>query len=358
MALALRLAERGRCSTKPNPRVGCVLVRDGEIVGRGFHHHAGGPHAERVALADAGDKARGATAYVTLEPCCHHGRTPPCTEGLIDAGVSRVVYADGDTNPQVAGAGVRQLEAAGIRVTGGVMANEARRLNRGFHSRHQRGRPFITLKLGMSLDGKLALANGQSQWITGAEARADVQRLRAQSCAVLCGIGTVLADNPRMTVRDPRFDLADRQPARVVLDGKLRFPASAAMLREPGRTVVFTRNSDDAAQQALRTVGAEIESQPAGDEALDLHAVCARLATLEFNEVLVESGPVLAGALLDAGLVDELVIYLAPMLLGATARSAFATRELLDLSDATRFHCLETRSIGRDLRLTLTPALA
>ena len=357
MRRALQLAAEGLYSTTPNPRVGCVLVRDGQVVGEGFHHHAGGPHAERVALAAAAGAARGATAYVTLEPCCHHGRTPPCTDGLIEAGVARVVYADGDSNPRVAGGGVRQLEAAGIAVTGGVMANEARRLNRGFHHRHAHGRPFVTLKLGMSLDGKVALANGVSQWITGPAARADVQRWRAQSCAILTGIGTVLADDPRLTVRDERFDLGGRQPLRVIMDRQLRLSPQARVLQEAGRCVVFTRQVEGPAAAALRDAGAELATL-AGVSAEDeiLH-VLSQLGAREINNLLVEAGPVLAGALVAAGVVDELVLYLAPMLLGGAAQSAFALPELKALHEASRWRIVETQPIGEDLRLVAEAAL-
>lgn len=356
MRRALELAAAGRCSTTPNPRVGCVLVRDGQTVGEGFHHHAGGPHAERVALAAAGGDARGATAYVTLEPCCHHGRTPPCTDGLIEAGVVRVVYADGDSNPRVAGGGVRQLEAAGIAVTGGVLAEEARQLNRGFHARHARGRPFVTLKLGMSLDGKVALANGVSQWITGPAARADVQRLRAQSCAVLTGIGTALADDPRLTVRDERFDLGGRQPLRVILDRHLRLPPTARVLTEPGRCVIFTRAVETPAAAALRAAGATLDNMTGSDAATELDAVLARLAALEINELLVEAGPALSGAMVAAGLVDELVLYIAPLLLGAAARSAFITPALHALNEASRWRMVEMQAVGEDLRVVAAPA--
>ena len=357
MRRALQLAAEGLYSTTPNPRVGCVLVRDSQIVGEGFHHHAGGPHAERVALAAAAGEARGATAYVTLEPCCHHGRTPPCTDGLIEAGVARVVYADGDSNPRVAGGGVRQLEAAGIAVTGGVMADEARRLNRGFHHRHAHGRPFVTLKLGMSLDGKVALANGVSQWITGPLARADVQRWRAQSCAILTGIGTVLADDPRLTVRDERFDLGGRQPLRVIIDRQLRLSPHARVLQEAGRCVVFTRQAEGAAAAALRDAGAELATL-AGVSAEDeiLH-VLSQLGAREINSLLVEAGPGLAGVLVAAGVVDELVLYLAPMLLGGAAQSAFALPELKALHEASRWRIVETQPIGEDLRLVAEAAL-
>ena len=356
MRHALQLAADGLYSTTPNPRVGCVLVRDGQIVGEGFHHHAGGPHAERVALAAAAGEARGATAYVTLEPCCHHGRTPPCTDGLIEAGVARVVYADGDSNPRVAGGGVRLLEAAGIAVTGGVLADEARRLNRGFHYRHIYGRPFVTLKLGMSLDGKVALANGISQWITGPAARADVQRWRAQSCAILTGIGTVLADDPRLTVRDERFDLGGRQPLRVILDRRLRLSPSARVLQEAGRCLVFTRQAEGAAATALRAAGADLETLAGVAAEDEIRQVLTHLGSREINELLVEAGPGLAGAMVAAGVVDELVLYLAPMLLGGAAQSAFAMPELQALQEASRWRIIETQAIGEDLRVLVGAA--
>lgn len=355
MALALAEAARGFSSTRPNPRVGCVIVRDGELVASGFHHHAGGPHAERVALAAAGPRARGATAYVTLEPCCHHGRTPPCTEGLIEAGVARVVHAARDPNPRVDGGGTRALQAAGITVMGEVLAEEARALNRGFFSRHERGRPWLTLKLGMSLDGRTALANGASQWITGEPARADVQRLRAGSCAVMTGVGTVLADDPRLDVRDPAFDLGGRPPLRVVLDGALRTPPSARVIAGDGNCVVFTSSADPVRAGLLEACGARVVQVASANGQLDLQAVLAHLGALEVNELLVEAGPRLAASLLDQSLIDELIVYLAPVVLGGDARAAFATRGLLALADARRWKFVESAAVGCDLRLTLTP---
>ena len=355
MTLALEEAARGRCSTRPNPRVGCVLVRDGALVASGFHHHAGGPHAERVALAAAGPRARGTTAYVTLEPCCHHGRTPPCTEGLIEAGVARVVYAARDPNPRVDGGGALALQQAGIAVTGEVLAGEARALNRGFFSRHECGRPWLTLKLGMSLDGRTALANGASQWITDAPARADVQRLRAERCAVMTGSGTVLADDPRLDVRDPQFDLGGRAPLRVVLDRELKTPPGARVLGADGNCILFTASHDPARAAALEAAGARLERTSVGSGGLELSAVLARLAALEVNELLVEAGPRLAASLLEQSLIDELIVYLAPVVLGADARAAFATRGLAALADASRWQFVESQAVGRDLRLTLNP---
>lgn len=358
MAEALRLAARGLCSTRPNPRVGCVIVRGGAVVGRGFHHHAGGPHAEVMALGEAGADAAGATAYVTLEPCNHHGRTPPCVDALIAARVSRVVYACDDPHPRVAGQGAARLRAAGIAVESGPLAAAARELNRGFISRFERGRPFLTLKVGMSLDGKTALANGRSQWITGPAARTDVQRLRARSCAILTGIGTVLADDPALTVRDATFDLGGVPPARVVMDASLRLPPTARLFRDPVPVLVFAATADPARRRALERAGARVETVPGAGDGVDPAAVLARLAALGCNEVLAECGPRLAGALIAAGLVDELVCYVAPKILGAGARSAFAFADLAALVDCPALELVETRRVGPDLRIVARPAAA
>jgi len=358
MADALRLAARGLCSTRPNPRVGCVIVRDGEVVGTGYHHHAGGPHAEVVALGEAGAASAGATAYVTLEPCNHHGRTPPCVDALIAARVARVVYACDDPHPRVAGQGAARLRAAGITVEAGPLGDAARELNRGFMSRFGRGRPFVTLKVGMSLDGKTALANGRSQWITGSAARADVQRLRARSCGVLTGIGTVLADDPALTVRDPRFDIGGVPPSRVVLDASLRLDAGAQLFATRGPVLVFTASEDAGRREMLRAAGARLETVAASRGGVDLPAVLARLGELAFNELLVECGPRLAGALLEAGLVDELVCYVAPRILGSGARSAFALADFAALDSCPGFDIVETGRIGPDLRIVARPASA
>lgn len=357
MARALQLAVRGRFTTRPNPRVGCVLVREGRIVAEGFHHRAGEAHAEAAALNVAGPDARGCTAYVTLEPCAHHGRTPPCADALIAAGVARVVYAVADPNPHVTGGGASRLRAAGIPSEGGLLMAEARDLNRGFLLRCEHGRPFVTLKMGMSLDGRVALANGESQWITGTESRADVQRLRAGSCAVLTGIGTVLADDPRLDVRDPRFDTAGRPPARVILDSALRTPPAAKIFSVPGEVIVFTANTDLGRADALRERGARVEAVASRAGRLDLTAVLSRLGTLGMNEVLVEAGPGVAGSLLSAHLVDELILYIAPMLLGTGARDAFAWPSLAGLAEAPRFSCVEVRRTGADQRMILRPGL-
>nr|WP_238376447.1 bifunctional diaminohydroxyphosphoribosylaminopyrimidine deaminase/5-amino-6-(5-phosphoribosylamino)uracil reductase RibD [Thiobacillus denitrificans] len=349
MSRALQLAARGLFTTSPNPRVGCVLVKDDRIVGEGWHERAGTPHAEIHALRAAGEAARGATAYVTLEPCSHHGRTPPCAEALIDAGVSRVVAAMTDPNPLVAGGGISMLTLAGIAAEVGLMEAEARALNPGFVSRMTRRRPWVRLKTASTLDGKTALANGASQWITGEAARADVQRLRARACAILTGSGTVLADDPRMNVRD--FDIG-RAPLRVVVDSTLRTPASAAILP----ALVACRDASPATRTALEAAGAEVIEMPGVDGRVDLAALLALLAQRGVNEVHVEAGAALNGALLAAGLVDEWVAYLAPLAVGDDARGLFAHAPLATLAEAARFRLQDLRQIGGDLRLTLLPA--
>lgn len=356
MRRALKLALGGRHSARPNPRVGCVLVKDGRVVGEGFHYRAGEDHAEAAALRIAGPAAHGATAYVTLEPCAHHGRTPPCAQGLIAAGVTRVIYAAGDPNPRVSGGGAQALREAGIPCDGGLLAEEARAQNRGFLMRCEQGRPFVTLKLGMSLDARVALASGASQWITGKEAREDVQRLRAMSCAVLTGSGTVLADDPGLDVRDPRFDLGGRPPARIVLDSTLRTPPTARILAAPGQVWVFcTEGAESDRAQRLRDRGAKVEVLARAGAGLDLAALLARLAALELNDLMVEAGPILAAAFLRAGLVDELVLYVAPILLGPDARSAFNWPALHTLAEAPRLTVVDVARVGGDQRLILRP---
>ena len=348
MAHALRLARRGLYTTDPNPRVGCVLVRDDVLVGEGWHQRAGEPHAEIHALRAAGARARGATAYVTLEPCCHQGRTPPCSRALIEAGVARVVAAMEDPNPRVAGQGLAQLQAAGIETAVGVLADAAGALNPGFVQRMRRGRPWVRCKLAMSLDGRTAMASGESQWITGAAARADVHRLRARSSAMLTGIGTVLADDPSLTARLPAAE-AVLQPLRVVLDPALRMPPSARMLALPGGTLVLTR---DAGSDRAR---AEVAAVPAGPGGLDLAAVLELLGHREINEVMVEAGATLAGALLGQGLVDELVLYLAPHVMGDGARGLFHLPGLAAMRDRIELEITDLRAVGRDWRITARP---
>ncbi len=349
MARALQLAARGLFTTSPNPRVGCVIVRDGHVVGEGWHERAGTPHAEVHALKTAGNAARGATVYVTLEPCSHHGRTPPCAEALVNADVGRVVAAMTDPNPLVAGGGISMLTLAGIEAEVGLLESDARALNPGFISRMTRGRPWVRLKTASTLDGKTALANGASQWITGEAARADVQRLRARACAILTGSGTVLADNPRMNVRD--FDIG-RQPLRVVVDSALRTPADAAILP----ALVACHHAEPRARTALEQAGAEVVELPGADGRVDLAALLALLAQRGINELHVEAGAALNGALIKAGLVDEWVAYLAPMAVGDDARGMFDHPPLAALADAARFKFSDVRQIGSDLRLTLLPA--
>ena len=322
MRRALTLAAEGRFSTSPNPRVGCIIAHGGQIVGQGFHLKAGGPHAEVHALRQAGENARGATAYVTLEPCSHYGRTPPCAEALIQAGVSRVVAAIADPNPQVAGKGLAMLSAAGIRTESGLLETEARELNRGFLSRIERGRPFVRLKCAASLDGKTALSDGLSQWITGEAARHDVQILRAESCAVLTGIGTVLADDPQINVR--AFPTL-RQPLRIVLDSRLRLPPTAKLLADPESPVLLlTAVPPEKYPAALAAVPhLDILTVPAAGGRISLPAALPLLAERGIGELLVEAGATLCGAFLQSGLADEIVLYQAGKILGGNARSLF-----------------------------------
>jgi diaminohydroxyphosphoribosylaminopyrimidine deaminase/5-amino-6-(5-phosphoribosylamino)uracil reductase len=347
MAQALRLAEHGLYTTSPNPRVGCVLVNENKIVGEGWHERAGEPHAEVHALREAGKLAKGATAYVTLEPCSHFGRTPPCADALIEAGVSRVVAAMQDPNPLVAGQGLQKLRAAGVEVEYGLMEATARELNVGFVSRMTRGIPWVRSKIAASLDGRTALANGTSQWITGAAARRDVQHWRARSCAVVTGIGTVLADDPQLNVRE----IANaRQPLRVVLDTELRISPSAKILQS-ARTLIYTAISDAKKHRAIQATGAEVVMLAGKDGKVDLLAVMRNLAQHGINEVLVESGRRLNGALLKAGLVDELVLYLAPQLLGDAARGLADLGELTQLQQRVALQWRDARQVGGDLRI-------
>lgn len=351
MARALQLAERGLNTTSPNPRVGCLLVKDGQVIGEGWHERAGEPHAEVHALRAAGKSAHGATAYVTLEPCSHHGRTPPCAEALIAAGISRVVIAVQDPNPKVAGKGIAQLRAAGIQVDCGLMETAARKLNVGFFSRMTRGLPWVRSKIAASLDGRTALANGTSQWITGEAARRDVQHWRARSCAVLTGIGTVLADDPQLNVRGGDAAVVVRQPLRVVLDSELRMVLAAKMMQAAG-VLIYTASTDTNKQSALQARGAEVVVLPGSDARVDLSAVLRDLAQRGINEVLVEAGCTLNGALLKAGLVDELVLYLAPQLLGDMARGMANLGELTRLDQRVELAWQDVRNVGNDLRIT------
>lgn len=354
MARALRLAKRGRYSAHPNPMVGCVLAKGADIVGEGWHEMAGEPHAEINALRDAGENAQGATAYVSLEPCAHEGRTPPCIFALTGAGVSRVVIAMQDPYTEVAGKGIAALREAGVEVNVGLMQASAEDLNRGFLSRVTRGRPFVQLKLACSLDGAIAMASGESQWITGAAARADVQRLRASSGAILTGIGTVLADDPSLNVRAPEIDTRGLQPLRVVLDGSLRMARSANMLALPGDTIVC--HCSDADGSELRDAGATIESFSGTNGRVDVAAVLEYLGDREVNDVLVEAGPTLAGHLLQNKHVDELVIYQAPHIMGSETRRLVETPGWQSLADRQELEITDVRQVGADTRVTARPA--
>lgn len=351
MERALQLAALGKASTQPNPRVGCVLARDARIIGEGWHRAAGEPHAEAHALLAAGALARGSTAYVTLEPCNHHGRTPPCSESLIEAGVVRVVYAVDDPDPRVRGAGARRLAAAGVAVERGLCGDAARELNIGYLMRVERGRPWLRLKLAASLDGRTALAGGESQWITSEAARADVQRWRAESAAILTTAATVLADDPLLNVRLPEVT---RQPARLLLDRAGRIPSTARLWSSGGYCYVLS--GPGAARPTAAVTGPTVTTQTVGvlpDGHLDLHAVLSHAAAWRLNEVWVEAGATLAGALLDAGCVDELVLYLAPSLLGPDARPLARVAPLQRLADRRAWRVTDLRQIGPDVRIML-----
>ena len=349
MARALELAERGLCTTTPNPRVGCVIVRDGEVVGEGWHERAGEAHAEVNALNAAGERAAGATAYVTLEPCAHHGRTGPCAQALGAARVARVVAAMRDPNPLVSGKGFDQLRAAGIAVESGLMETEAAELNPGFISRVTCARPWVRMKIAASLDGKTALRNGSSQWITGAEARLDGHRWRARACAILTGVGTVRDDDPQLTPRDVG---ATRMPLRVVVDSRLETPPGARVLGTG--TVVAAALQDDARAERLRERGAEIVVLPNTSGKVELRELMTTLAQRGINEVHVEAGYRLNGSLLREGLVDELLVYLAPRILGDSAHGMFALPELTALSESTQLEVREVVRVGSDLRIIAT----
>jgi diaminohydroxyphosphoribosylaminopyrimidine deaminase/5-amino-6-(5-phosphoribosylamino)uracil reductase len=347
MAEALRLAEKGLYTATPNPRVGCVIVRDGQAVGAGWHEKTGAPHAEVLALRAAGARARGATAYVSLEPCSHYGRTPPCVDALIEAGIARVVAAMQDPNSKVAGSGFARLRAAGIEVESGLMQDEARALNSGFVSRMSRGRPWVRTKIAASLDGRTALANGQSQWITGPEARRDGHAWRARACAVLTGIGTVRNDDPQLNVREVE---TTRQPLKVLVDSQLQLPLSAKLLQS-GQVLVAAAVENKASIAALRDKGAEVVVLPNAQGKVELMELMRELARREINEVHVEAGFKLNGSLLREGLVDEILIYLAPSILGDTACGMFKLPELADLERKRLVQFGDVRTIGRDIRI-------
>ena len=363
MAQAIKLARQGWYTTRPNPRVGCVLVRDGQVVGQGAHLKAGEPHAEVHALRQAGELAQGADAYVTLEPCSHYGRTPPCAEALIKAGVRQVFVGMQDPNPLVAGRGVALLEAAAIPVVTNLLEDQARALNPGFIQRMQTGRPRVVAKQAMSLDGRTAMASGESQWITGPAARADVQRLRAESCAVITGIDSLLADDSRLNVRAPEWsDHPDfTQPLRVVLDSQLRTPVQAAIFQQPGSTLVLTSQAaleqKIAQVKALEAEGAEVVGIPLAETgSLDLQAVLDLLGQRQCNQVLVEAGARLTGAFMQQRLIDELWLYLAPKFLGHAARGLLHLPGLDSLAACPEMQVIDLRCLGDDWRFQLRPA--
>jgi diaminohydroxyphosphoribosylaminopyrimidine deaminase / 5-amino-6-(5-phosphoribosylamino)uracil reductase len=354
MARAITLAKQGLYSTDPNPRVGCVLVKDGQIVGEGFHVRAGEGHAEVNALRAAGENARGATAYVTLEPCSHFGRTPPCADGLMGAGVTKVVCAMQDPNPLVAGNGFAKLRAAGIDVLSGVLESQARALNPGFIKRMQTGLPFVRIKMASSLDGRTAMHSGESQWITGPAARADVQKFRARSSAIICGVDSVLLDDPALTVRASELILdagtaaPQQQPLRVVLDSQGRMPVSAKLLNQLGKTLLVGITG----QQYAPVANAERICLPAdANGRVALNTLLLELGKRQCNEVLVETGATLAGAFIQAGLCDEIVHYLAPCLMGSEARPVFAL-PFTQMAERLFVQIQDVRQLGEDMRLT------
>jgi len=347
MTRALRLAARGLYTTTPNPRVGCVIVSNGQVVGEGAHLKAGEPHAEVHALRAAGEQARGATAYVTLEPCSHFGRTPPCADALVNAGISRVVVAMQDPNPLVAGNGIARLQAQGITVTVGVCEAQARALNPGFIQRMTQQRPYVRLKVAASLDGRTALANGDSQWITSVAARKDVHHWRAQSCAIVTGIASILKDDSSLTVREVK---TPRQPLRVIVDSQLRIPIDAKVLQD-GNALVAYAQGDAAKLEVLQVMGVRTLQAPNAQGQVDLATLMQALTALPCNEVLIEAGATLNGAFLQSGCVDELLLYYAPKLMGHAARGMFALPELTHMSAVRDLNILDVRQFGLDLRI-------
>ncbi len=350
MARAIQLARLGRYTTDPNPRVGCVLVKDDRIIAEGWHEKAGAAHAEVIALQQT-SSALGATAYVTLEPCSHFGKTPPCCEALIAAGIVRVVVAMQDPNPLVAGAGIKKLRVAGVDVAVGLMQQEAEMLNRSFIKRMCTGLPFVRSKMAMSLDGRTAMASGESQWITSTQARNDVQRLRAESSAILTGVNTVLSDDPALNAR---VDFPVTQPIRVVLDSHLKTPVGAKMAALPGRSLILTGSTDHTKINALQAAGFEVQILPLKRGRLDLQAVLAYLGQQQVNEVLVEAGAILNGALLAENLLDEGIIYMAPSILGDEGRGLFTIPRLQRMHDKKTIQWRDVRHVGVDLRFTVT----
>ncbi len=348
MSQALKLAERGLYTTSPNPRVGCVIVKNNQVIGRGWHERAGQPHAEINALNSAGREARNATVYVTLEPCSHYGRTPPCAQALIKAGVAKVMVAMRDPNPLVAGKGIAMLRQAGVIVQCGLLEAQARELNIGFISRMVRHRPWVRLKIAASLDGKTALSNGESQWITSEAARLDGHRLRAVSCAILTGMGTVKRDDPQLTVRHVE---TSRQPLRIVIDNRLEISVNAKLL-QGDKLLIFTAEKDESKKKILEDKGAQVIILPGNDGRVDLTQMMIKLVDLEINELLVEAGSTLSGAMVQAGLIDELIIYLAPCILGDQAQGMLSLPMLTTLTHRRKLELADVRMIGADIRVT------
>ncbi len=364
MAQALRLAGKGTFSTMPNPRVGCVIVRDGEVVGEGFHERAGEPHAEVHALKEAREKAVGATAYVTLEPCSYHGRTPPCASALIEAKVARVVAAMEDPNPSVSGRGMKMLSEAGIETLSGVLEAEAKALNPGFIKRMEAGRPFVRAKLAMSLDGRTAMASGESQWITGPDARSQVQQMRAESCAIISGVGSILQDDSSLTVRSSELGLENadeivkRQPLRVVLDAHLQTPTAAKIISGEGNClVVCAVDADHDKVRLIRDAGAEVLQMDSHEGKINIEQLLEHLAQREINQVLLETGATLAGAFLEQGFIDELVVFMAPVLMGSSARPLL-NLPIEQMSDKVALTIKEIRSVGNDWKIIAVPSQA
>lgn len=358
MGLAMQLAHKGRCTTMPNPAVGCVIVNNGEVIGQGWHEFAGGPHAEVNALAslDAGEDAAGATVYVTLEPCCHEGRTAPCTTALLDAGVARVVAAMQDPNPKVAGKGMEILQQAGVETFWGIMQQQAEELNRKYCHRMKHGRPYVTAKIAMSLDGATAMASGESKWITSADARNDVQAIRRCSSAIMTGSGTVLQDDPSLTVRNTDGDDEEKQPVRVIVDSRAKITSKSKIINTPGEKLVFTAaagNDDNDADQGLgQCAGVTLMPTTLVDGKLDLEQVMQQLAGLEINDVLLECGETLNGAMLQRGLINELVIYMAPKIMGNNTKGLFSLPVLHKMRDTIDLEITDIRAVGQDWRIT------
>lgn len=360
MSLAIKTARLARNITTPNPAVGCVIVVDDKVAAAAHTMPAGDLHAEAQALLKVDRDVMGGTAYVTLEPCCHHGKTPPCTEAIISAGIKRVVIAQCDPNPLVAGKGVAALRAAGIEVEEGLFADEAAQVNAGFLKRMQTGLPKVTIKAAMSMDGRTAMASGESKWITGTSAREDVQRLRARSCAILTGVETVLADDPSMTVRMSASELNQegfvvRQPWRVVLDTNLRTPAGAKIIGQDSRCLIFHAQDKEAVMSELQNSGANCVIADKSAESIGLKSVLKVLAQREINEVLVEAGPTLTGALIKEQLVDEVILYIAPKLMGSQARPLFDLSAIANMHEAIELEFTDLTQIGDDLKIRAIP---